>query len=341
MNIRSFEHLNNSTNKQSNYTIFGLSFNAMENKKANCISLVVPCYNEEGNIPALYQRVREILSGYQLEFVFVDDCSTDGTLTVIEALAAEDPLVKFVSFSRNFGHQSALRAGMENATGDCIISLDADLQHPPELLPVMIAKWHEGCDIVYTLRQDGAKLPWFKRFTSSLFYKLINGLSEVNVQKGAADFRLIDRKIAEVLVHDITEYHLFYRGMISWIGYRQTAIPYTPNDRLSGKTKYSLRKMVNLAIDGVTSFSIKPLKFAIILGLLLAAFSAIYGLFALAVSLFTDQTVRGWTSVILSILFIGGVNMILLGIIGEYIGKIYMQVKRRPHFLVKKTNIIR
>jgi polyisoprenyl-phosphate glycosyltransferase len=310
----------------------------MEDNKTRKISLVVPCFNEEANIPVLYQHVREVLADRETEFVFVDDCSTDGTLSVLEALAAGDPSVKYVSFSRNFGHQSALRAGLEYATGDCVISLDADMQHPPELLPEMIGKWNEGYDMVVTLRQDTAKLPWFKRLTSSLFYKIINALSEVNIQKGAADFRLIDRKIVDVLVHDITEYHLFYRGMINWIGFRQTAIPYVPNARFSGNTKYSFRKMLNLALDGVTSFSIKPLKFAIILGLLLAAFSAVYALFALAMSLFTDQTVRGWTSVILSILFIGGVNMILLGIIGEYVGKIYMQVKNRPHFLVKKTN---
>ena len=337
------QHLNtgqlkNETNKQTNNTIFGLSFYAMEDKNTKRISLIVPCYNEEGNVSKLYHALKQILEDYRIEFVFVDDCSTDDTLAVIEALAAEDPAVKYVSFSRNFGHQSALRAGLEYATCDCVISLDADMQHPPELLPDMIRLWKEGYDIVFTLRQDVAKLPWFKRFTSSLFYKLINGLSEVHVQKGAADFRLIDRKIVDVLVHDITEYHLFYRGMINWIGYRQIGIPYTPNARLSGKTKYSFRKMVNLALDGVTSFSIKPLKFAIVLGMLLAAFSAVYALFALGMALFTDQTVRGWTSVILSILFIGGVNMILLGIIGEYIGKIYMQVKKRPHFLVKKTN---
>jgi dolichol-phosphate mannosyltransferase len=247
--------------------------------------------------------------------------------------------VKYLSFSRNFGQQSALRAGLEYSTGDCVISMDADLQHPPELLIEMISKWEEGYDIVYTIRKDIENVTVFKNITASVFYKLINYLSDIEIKQGSADFRLLDKRIVKILTNDITEYHLFYRGLISWIGYNQTSIEYIPKRRFSGKTKYSVLKMINLAIDGITSFSIKPLKLAILLGLILFILSGIYGLYALGMSVFTDQTVKGWTSVILSILFVGDINMVLLGIIGEYVGKIYIQSKKRPYFLLKKTNI--
>ncbi len=303
------------------------------------ISIVIPCYNEEGNIKILYDNINLILSEYNTEIVFVDDNSKDNTLSIIQDLADEDPRVKYVSFSRNFGHQSALRAGLEYASGDCVISMDGDMQHPPELLPQLIKKWEEGYDIVYTMRKDVENVSFFKKVTSSLFYKLINSLSDIEINEGSADFRLLDKRIVKVLVNDITEYHLFYRGLISWIGYKQAGIEYIPNKRFSGKTKYSVGKMINFAIDGITSFSIKPLKLAILLGLFLSVLSGLYGLYALYMSIFTDETVKGWTSVLLSILFIGGVNMILLGIIGEYVGKLYIQSKKRPYFLVKKTNI--
>jgi glycosyltransferase involved in cell wall biosynthesis len=303
------------------------------------ISIVIPCYNEEGNIEALFQKIEACLPEKNVEYIFVDDNSSDETIQVITALARVNSSVKYLSFSRNFGHQSALRAGLEYASGDCIISMDADLQHPPELLHALIDKWIEGYDIVFTIRKDIENISWFKKTTSSLFYNFINNLSDVEIKKGSADFRLLDKRIAKVLVHDIPEYHLFYRGLISWIGYRQIGIEYIPSKRLSGQSKYSFIKMLSLALDGITSFSIRPLKLAILLGLLLSALSGIYGIYALAMAIFTNETVRGWTSVMLSILFIGGINMILLGIIGEYIGKIYIQSKNRPYFLIKETNI--
>ena len=311
----------------------------MKDNIRNRVSIVIPCYNEEGNIKKLYCQIKPHVAEYTVEYLFVDDNSSDKTLGVIEDLASKDDNVRYLSFSRNFGHQSALRAGLEFSTGDCVISMDADLQHPPELLPAMINKWKEGYDIVYTIRRDIENVSLFKKITASVFYKLINFLSDVEIKEGAADFRLLDKKIVEILINNISEYHLFYRGLISWIGYKQTGIEYIPNKRYSGKTKYSFLKMVNLALNGITSFSIKPLKIAILLGLIFSLLSGVYGLYVLWVSVFTDKTVEGWTSVILSILFIGGINMILLGIIGEYVGKIYIQIKKRPHFLVSKTNI--
>lgn len=311
----------------------------MIDKEKITISIVIPCYNEEGNIEILYNQINNVLPNTTIEYIFVDDNSNDNTLSIIEHLSKNNTNVKYLSFSRNFGHQSALRAGLEYSTGDCVISMDADLQHPPELLQTLINKWKEGYDIVYTIRKDIENVSIFKKVTSAFFYRLINSLSDIEINQGSADFRLLDKRIVRVLIKDITEYHLFYRGLISWIGYNQIGIEYVPNKRFSGKSKYSFMKMVNFAIDGITSFSIKPLKLAILLGLLLSVLSGIYGIYVLFMSIFTDETVKGWSSVLLSILFIGGVNMVLLGIIGEYMGKLYIQSKNRPYFLIKKTNI--
>lgn len=311
----------------------------MINKEQLTVSIVIPCYNEEGNIEKLYDQINNQLTAINIEYIFVDDNSNDNTLKVIEHLSKNNSNVKYISFSRNFGHQSALRAGLEYSTGDCVISMDADLQHPPELLQTLINKWKDGYDVVYTIRKDVENISVFKKITSALFYRLINSLSDIEINQGSADFRLLDRRIVRVLINDITEYHLFYRGLISWIGYNQIGIEYIPNKRFSGNSKYSFMKMLNFAIDGITSFSIKPLKLAILLGLLLSVLSGIYGVYVLFMYLFTDETVKGWSSVLLSILFIGGVNMVLLGIIGEYIGKLYIQSKNRPYFLISKTNI--
>jgi len=307
--------------------------------KNSLISIVVPCYNEEGNIQVLYSKIKESLLNSKLEFIFVDDNSNDDTLQIIEGLSKKDNAVKFISFSRNFGHQNALRAGLQYATGDCVISMDADLQHPPELLASLIEKWTKGYDIVYTVRNDIENVSGFKKMTASLFYKLMNRFSEVEIKQGSADFRLIDRKIVNILVNDISEYHLFYRGLISWIGYKQIGIEYVPHARFSGTTKYTFGKMLSFASNGITSFSIKPLKIAVLLGTFISFLSSLYAIYVLYIAIFTDKAIEGWTSVILSVLFIGGINMILLGIIGEYIGKLYIQSKKRPYFLIKKSNV--
>jgi len=310
----------------------------MDPKKTVTVSIVIPCYNEEGNIIELYKRVKSVLNEKQVEFIFIDDNSSDSTLSIIETLSDKDTAVKYISFSRNFGHQSALKAGLESASGDCVITMDADLQHPPEILKSLLVKWEEGFDIVYTIRKDDFINP-LKRLSSTLFYKISNYLSDVQLKNGAADFRLLDKNIVDVLVRDISEYHLFYRGLVSWVGFNQVAVAYNSDKRFTGKTKYSLRKMLSFAATGITSFSVKPLRYAVILGVFISFITVVYSIYILYVSIFTDKTIAGWTSVILSVLFIGGVNMILLGIIGEYIGKIFMQSKNRPHYLIKKTNI--
>ena len=303
------------------------------------VSIIIPCFNEENNVDILYKKIKEVLTGIDVQLLFIDDCSSDNTLGSIELISQSDLNVKYVSFSRNFGHQNALKAGLEYADGDCVISMDADLQHPPELITSLIEKWQEGFDIVYTIRKDNENVSFLKKISAFLFYKIINKISDIEIKKGTADFRLMDKSVVKVLNNDIKEYHLFYRGLIPWIGYTQFGIEYTPNKRSSGKSKYSFLKMLKLALDGITSFSIKPLKLAILLGLMLSLFSGLYSLYALGMFIFTDETVKGWTSILLSVLFIGGINMILLGIIGEYIGKIYIQTKNRPHYIIRKTNI--
>ncbi len=303
------------------------------------ISVVIPCYNEEGNVRKIYEAVIEQLSNYNFQLLFVDDCSMDRTLNIIKELNKSDNRVDYISFSRNFGQISGLRAGLEYANGDCVISLDADMQHPPELIPKMIKKWEEGYDIVSTLRKDFENVSFFKKLTSSLFYRVFNKLSDIQIKPGAADFRLLDRKIVEILVRDLNEYHYYLKGLVNWVGFNHAEIEYEVRERFSGQTKYSISKLINLAIEGITSFSIKPLKLAILLGFSLSVFSAVYSFYAIYMALFTDETVKGWTSVLVSILFIGGVNMILLGIIGEYLGKLYIQSKNRPLFLIKETNI--
>lgn len=216
--------------------------------------------------------------------------------------------------------------------------MDGDMQHPPEIVPQMVEKWKEGFDIVYTIREQDKSLSLFKRFTSKLYYRLLNAFSDIKVDMGAADFRLIDRKVADVIKNDINESFLFLRGIFNWVGFNKFAISYMPHKRHAGKSKYTFRKMFALATSGIFSFSIKPLRLATYLGLFMSLVSFAYGFYALFMNIFTEKTVSGWTSVIFSILFVGGIIMILLGIIGEYIGRIYVEVKKRPRFLIKDSN---
>jgi polyisoprenyl-phosphate glycosyltransferase len=304
------------------------------------INIIIPCYNEENNIDLIIQKIREVLDErYTYEIIMVDDGSKDNTLGRIRENAARYPgTIKYLAFSKNFGHQYALIAGLEYADADCVIMMDADLQHPPAMINDMLAKWEEGYDIVYTLRQNDKSLSLFKRGTSSLFYSIINFLSDIKLEEGAADFRLLDRKVLLVFKNNINESHIFLRGLINWVGFKRFAISFVPDKRHSGKTKYSVKKMTNFAIDGITSFSTKPLRLAVLLGFFLALSSFIYGVYAVIMRLFTQATVGGWTSTILSILFIGGVIILILGMIGEYIGKIYFEVKKRPRFIIRESN---
>jgi len=310
----------------------------MKNKNFK-VSIVVPAFNEEGNIEPLTGKLLVILKDYHdYEILFVDDGSEDNTLAILKGLNEENKRIRYISLSRNFGHQNALKAGLDHASGDCTITMDADLQHPPEMIPQLVEKWLEGYEVVYTVRKDDPNISLIKRKTSGMFYKLINWLSDVHIPKGAADFKLLDRAVVEVL-KDAREYYLFFRGMTAWVGFKQYAVEYTPDKRFSGQTKYSLRRMVGFALTGITSFSLKPLRLSILLGVFLALLAFVYGIYAILMKFFSDQAIPGWASVLVSVLFIGGIQLVVLGIIGEYIGKLFMESKKRPHYIIKEKKV--
>ena len=273
------------------------------------------------------------------EFVFVDDGSTDPTASLIQQIASQDIHVRLLQLSRNFGHQNALKAGLDNATGDCMITMDADLQHPPELIPDMIDKWLEGYDVVITIRKQTQGETFFKRISSQLFYRLIQFISDIELPPGSADFRLIDRAVADV-IKPMKESDLFLRGLIRWAGFRQIAIEYRAPERNAGKSSYNLRKMLKLAISGITSFSIKPLRLSVLLGIVIAGLAFLYGLYILYIYLYTDRAIPGWASTTGSILFIGGIQLIVMGILGEYLGKLFLENKRRPQYIIRKERPI-
>jgi polyisoprenyl-phosphate glycosyltransferase len=303
------------------------------------VSVIIPVFNEEGCIRIIADRLIELLSVYpDFELLFIDDGSIDNSLSILRELHSENTKINFLSFSRNFGHQNALRAGTMYACGDCIISMDGDLQHPPEMIPKLIEKWKEGCDIVYTIRKDDQGTSLYKKFTARMFYKLMNGLSDINFEQGEADFRLIDRRAAEEL-NKLSENAIFFRGIVKWLGYNQTGIEYRPDKRVWGKTKYSRKKMFSLAVSGITGFSIKPLRISTLFGIAIALLSLLYGMYALYIKFFTDRSVEGWTSVFFMVTFIGGIQLIILGIIGEYIGNIFLESKKRPHYIIRENSL--
>lgn len=303
------------------------------------ISVIVPCFNEEESLVAFNQTLFQHLPKiYSYEVIYVNDGSRDETLPIILSLAKENTAVKYISFSRNFGHQSALKAGYDFASGDCAISLDADLQHPPEVIPELIAKWEEGFEIVNTIRIDHHSITSKKKISSQLFYRVMRSLSDVQIENGMADFRLLDKKVLKQ-VKLFNENFLFFRGIIPWMGFRQTNIEFKADERFAGTTKYTLKKMLTFAATGITSFSVKPLRLSIYLGSFIAVLSFLYGLYAAIFFLFTDKVITGWTSVIISVLFVGGINLLMLGVIGEYIGKIFIENKRRPNYLVSESNL--
>jgi glycosyltransferase involved in cell wall biosynthesis len=306
------------------------------------ISIVIPAYNEEGNVAMIHQKIKEVFSGlstYDFEIIFVNDGSRDGTQQKLEELSQQYDEVKFIEFSRNFGHQPAVKAGMDLAHGNAVVSMDGDLQHPPELIPKMIEKWEEGYDVVLTVRTYPKEISFFKRKTSDFFYKLLSSLSDVNLTKGGgSDFRLLDASAVEVM-RQFNEDDLFLRGLTSWMGFKQTAIDFTANERVAGESSYNLKKMVTFAFTGITAFSVKPLYIAAYLGFLFSAISVLgYGIYV--IHSFVSQTeISGWASLIMTIVFFGGLQLIILGIIGIYLGKIFKQVKERPNYIIKNKNL--
>lgn len=303
------------------------------------VSVVIPAYNEAENLLVIIDRLEYIFSqtAYDVEFILVDDGSRDKTLQILRTMATVKPNLYYIEFSRNFGHQLALKAGLDRAKGDCVISLDADLQHPPELITDMLHKWEEGYEVVYTRRIEDMTLNFKKRKTSTYFYKVLNLLSSIDIEEGTADFRLMDQKVVGVF-RDFEENEPFIRGLVKWMGYKQFAIDYIPNQRYAGSSKYNMKKMMNFALHGVTSFSIKPLYSAVYLGFLFSFLSVLYIPYVFY-AFYEGIEVSGWASTIMTIVFFGGLQLIILGIIGIYVGKMFMQGKNRPNYIISSTNL--
>ncbi|MCW3088855.1 MAG: glycosyl transferase family 2 [Sediminibacterium sp.] len=304
------------------------------------ISIVIPVCNEEANIVTVTAALHQVMLPlpYVYSVIFIDDGSNDGTLEELRRQSKNDPLVFFISLARNFGHQNALKAGLDLADGDCVIMMDGDMQHPPDLIPEMLMQWEQGHDIVYTIRKDHKEIPLLKRKTSNMFYNLINNLSDIELEPGTADFRLMDRKVVEVF-RTFKETDLFMRGLVKWMGFHQVGIEYDPAQRTQGHSKYTLKKMIRFALQGLTSFSIRPLYMAAYLGFIFSLLSLLYVPY-IAYSYYFGHAINGWASVIATIAFFGGLQLMILGIIGMYLGKLFMQSKQRPHYIVKESNIV-
>jgi dolichol-phosphate mannosyltransferase len=304
------------------------------------ISVVIPVFNEESNLPVLYERlvnsVTSISNDYEL--IFVNDGSKDNSLNIIKELSLKNPQVKYIDFSKNFGHQLAVFAGLENAKGDTIVIIDADLQDPPELIKELYNKMKEGYDVVYAQREQRVGESWHKLMTAKLFYRFINRLSEVSIPLDTGDFRIISKKINDIIV-SMPERNKFLRGQIAWTGFNQTFVSYNREERYAGKTNYSYSKMFSFAFDGITAFSNLPLRLATYLGFAVSLISFFFILYTLYQKYFKHDVVQGWSSLMVSILFIGGVQLICLGIIGEYLGRIMDNVKQRPLYIVRESNL--
>ncbi|QTH40238.1 glycosyltransferase family 2 protein [Cohnella sp. LGH] len=307
-------------------------------QKGCFLSVVVPMYNEEEVIEVTYGRLRSVLDklGETYEIVFVNDGSRDRTADIVRSLCAEDRRVKLVEFSRNFGHQIAVTAGMDHASGRTVVLIDADLQDPPELIADMVAKWREGYDVVYGRRIERKGESLFKKMTAAAFYRLLRSMTSVNIPVDTGDFRLMDRKVCDALT-SMRERSRFIRGMVSWAGFKQTSVDYVRDERFAGETKYPLKKMIRLSLDAMTSFSTKPLKIASVLGFVLSAVGFVYLFVVLYQRLFTDTTQQGWTSMIAISLLFHGITLMLLGVLGEYIGRTYEEAKGRPLYLVAEA----
>jgi polyisoprenyl-phosphate glycosyltransferase len=302
------------------------------------LSVVAPCFNEEGVLHELYRRISQVLngSGESWELVLVNDGSRDRTPEIMRELHAQDERIKVVDFARNFGHQIAVTAGMDYARGDAVVLIDADLQDPPELILEMLAKWREGFEVVYAIRAERKGETWFKEFTAKMFYRIIYKITDIDIPMDTGDFRLMDRKVVNAL-KTMHEKHRFMRGMSVWVGFRQTGVKYVRAERYAGETKYPLKKMLKFAMDGITSFSYFPLQLATYIGFIAALLAVLGILVTIILRLSGSHAFFGQATTLVSVLFLGGVQLICLGILGEYLGRIYDEVKGRPLYIVREA----
>ena len=309
-------------------------------RKMKKISVIIPMYYEEEVAQECYKRMTEILSkieGYEYELICVNDGSKDKTLPILEEIAKNDSKVKVISFARNFGHQCAVTAGLKYVTGDCAVIIDADLQDPPELIPEMLKLWEEGNEVIYGKRKtrDGESV--FKLLTAKMFYKTLNALSDVEIPKDTGDFRLVDRKVVDIM-NAMPEHNKFLRGLWGWIGFKQIPFEYERKERIERKTKYPLKKMLKLASDGIIGFSTKPLKLVGALGMLAIFISIVILIYSLVSYIFgLNQLTAGWTSIMVTVTFLGGVQLLSIWIMSEYVGRIYDESKARPQYIIEKT----
>lgn len=305
----------------------------MEQSKKDSISIVIPAFNEEKNIHLLYSKILESINEFDFECIFVDDGSEDDTFAEIKKLSQKDQRVSGVSFSRNFGHQTALLSGLTETKNDLVITLDADGQHPPEIIKQLIEEYNKGYDIVNTKRKSTADANYLKKRTSKWYYQILNMLTDVKIEPDSSDFRLMSRRTVDAYL-SIGERDRFTRGLVKWMGFKQSVIEFEAPQRMSGDTKYTFRKMLRFALDGITSFSSRPLKVSSILGVFALLFGFIYSIYVFIVYLL-GNTIPGWTSMMLVILFLGGFQLLSIGIIGEYIARIFNESKKRPHYFIK------
>lgn len=300
-------------------------------------SIVLPAHNEAANIAPMVAALKPILARLgTAEIVFVDDGSSDGTLAALRAAAA-DPAVRYVSFTRNFGHQAALRAGLRHARGRAVVVMDADFEHPPELIPELAAAWRAGAKIVATQRLDDERqVSAMKRLTSELYYRLLDAIGDVRIAPGSADYMLIDRAVVD-LINGLEDQEIFLRGLVRWLGYPMATVPFARGTRREGDSKFSLRRMVELAIAGIAAHSVRPLRFAVWLALAFAALGILLVVYSIVSFLFIQHTVAGWSSIMAAIAILGAAQLLVLGIIGEYVGRILRETRKRPSYVVAET----